>query len=136
MGPRGQESALIRAATAEAGSARLAAIFSGQGYDYMAELRTACDSSPGALCFVSSVCTALAEESHGALRLGLHEHGLEVIEWLRAKANEPPVDYLRSAPISYPLVFVTQVCHSHRLTRHIRDTPMATPRRMHAFTTA
>ena len=108
-GPKGPTSALLQAAAGNS-SISLAAIFSGQGADYLNELRDTCARSTTAQRFVIDASAALLEEaaSEDNLRL-VHEHGFALLDWM--KGDEPPIEYLRSAPISYPLVFLTQIAN-------------------------
>ena len=48
-------------------------------------------------------CPATAELAH------LYPHGLDAVGWLTGAAAVPPEAYLRSAPVSFPLIGLTQL---------------------------
>lgn len=110
----------------------LFAQFGGQGADYFDELLTAYS---GAAAPVSALDTSSkntnkqqlarrlieavsdvlkkAVASPEAQALNLHEQGMDLIKWLDSEdiGSRPTVKYLRSAPVSYPLIGLTQLAN-------------------------
>ena len=142
----GAESSSIPSALLEAarkgGPAGLFAQFSGQGVDYLDELRAAYAASPAARPLVDAAAAALKVESALALAMDggakLLRYGLDVATWVTqlgadlattattattamaggggggggsGSSGLPPLSYLRSAPISYPLIALTQLAN-------------------------
>lgn len=101
----------------------LFAQFGGQGVDYFDELanvwknvstKTGPDGRPClARRLIEEAAAALKEAvaSPEATALGLHARGLDLMNWLTTEdlGQRPPGSYLRSAPISYPLIGLTQL---------------------------
>ena len=115
-------SSALFAAARGGGPAGLFAQFSGQGVDYLDELRTTYAASPAARPLLNVAAAALKIE--GALAAAMEggakllRYGLDVAAWVDqgaadaagAAGTTPPLAYLRSAPISYPLIALTQLC--------------------------
>ncbi|KAF2665752.1 putative fatty acid synthase subunit beta [Microthyrium microscopicum] len=106
------ESALFR--EAKDGNAGLYAIFGGQGNieEYFEELREIYTTYS---IFVEDF---IRESAAHLLSLSLNEQakksyskGLDVVRWLHNKDAQPDVDYLVSAPVSLPLIGLTQLAH-------------------------
>eukprot|EP00741_Cyanophora_paradoxa_P008217 tig00000025_g7952.t1 len=105
------DAALLRAA--KSGSAGLFADFNGQAYAYLPELRTIWETYFFARPLIERACKVLRNEaaSSEAATLGFHSEGMDVLAWLRGTAAEPSESYLSSAPVSYPLIGLTQLLH-------------------------
>ncbi|KAI1261032.1 fatty acid synthase beta subunit dehydratase [Xylariaceae sp. FL1019] len=109
---RPHESALFRAA--DEGSTTIYSIFGGQGniVEYFDELREIYATYPS---FVGELVTSSAELLHNLARDSsaekLYAKGLDVMEWLRSPDATPDMDYLVSAPVSFPLIGLVQLCH-------------------------
>ncbi|KAF2712252.1 beta subunit of fatty acid synthase [Pleomassaria siparia CBS 279.74] len=106
------ESALLREAADE--NAVIYAVLGGQGNieEYFDELREIYNTYP------SFVEDFIAAESQHLLTLSrdpraekLYSKGLDVMRWLTNKESQPDTDYLVSAPVSLPLIGLTQLAH-------------------------
>ena len=122
--PRAPASALFQAA--EQGEASIYALFGGQGTNevYFDELQSLYDIyqpyvTPFVVVMMSQVLIPLAatwESTH------YYAHGMDVLAWLTGASPRPPVSYLASIPVSYPLIALTQlvqyliVCRTSNLT--------------------
>ncbi|KAJ2985693.1 hypothetical protein NUW54_g10066 [Trametes sanguinea] len=109
--PRSPSSALLSAATR--GDASIYALFGGQGTNevYFDELQTLYDIyKPYVSQFLTNVTrdilVPLVEASEEE---SFYTHGLDVISWLSGSTPRPPVAYLASIPISFPLIGLTQL---------------------------
>ncbi|PHH64631.1 hypothetical protein CDD81_4242 [Ophiocordyceps australis] len=106
------ESALLRAA--DDGSAKIYSIFGGQGNieEYFEELRQVFHTYPS---FVGDLITGAAEQlqtlSNHPNAEKLFPKGLDVMNWLHHPDSTPDVDYLVSAPVSFPLIGLVQMAH-------------------------
>ncbi|RPD59601.1 fatty acid synthase [Lentinus tigrinus ALCF2SS1-6] len=122
--PRAPASALLSAASR--GDASIYALFGGQGTNevYFDELQTLYDIyKPYVASFITTivgeVLAPLVEESEEE---SIYVHGIDVISWLEGVSPRPPVPYLASIPISFPLIALTQltqylvVCRVSQLT--------------------
>ncbi|KYK59616.1 fatty acid synthase beta subunit dehydratase [Drechmeria coniospora] len=106
------ESALLRAAGD--GTARVYTIFGGQGNieEYFEELRELFQTYPS---FVGELITSAAEQLQtlskhpGAKKM--FPKGLDIMNWLQHADSTPDVDYLVSAPVSFPLIGLVQMAH-------------------------
>ncbi|KAF2803837.1 beta subunit of fatty acid synthase [Mytilinidion resinicola] len=123
------ESALFREAGDE--NATVYAVLGGQGNieEYFEELREIYTTYPS---FVEDFVAAAAAHLQGLSRdpraEKLYSKGLDVMRWLNNKDSQPDVDYLVSAPVSFPLIGLTQLAHYVVTCRvlgshpgHIRD---------------
>lgn len=106
------ESALFRAA--DDGSAKIYAIFGGQGNieEYFEELRELYQTYP---TFVAELITSSAEllqtlSNHPSAEK-IFPKGLDIMAWLTSPDSTPNVDYLISAPVSFPLIGLVQMAH-------------------------
>ena len=95
---------------------RLSAIFGGQGPKYLEELRETFLSYPYTHSFLERINAVIEAElvSDECRKLpdGFYHHGLNFMTWLRAPSSaSPPADYLASAPISFPMIGITQLCN-------------------------
>eukprot|EP01099_Mayorella_cantabrigiensis_P004330 TRINITY_DN3256_c0_g1_i1.p1 TRINITY_DN3256_c0_g1~~TRINITY_DN3256_c0_g1_i1.p1 ORF type:complete len:264 (+),score=49.33 TRINITY_DN3256_c0_g1_i1:130-921(+) len=107
------------------------ALFAGQGYS---TLRSLIDASkyPVELSqkIIAAVCRSIEEELQNPIleqsfSWSYTKYGFDIRSWLQNGKIAPPAWYLYSAPISFPLVFLTQLCNYavslHRLgTTHSR----------------
>jgi fatty acid synthase subunit beta len=109
---RPHESALFRAA--DDGSASIYTIFGGQGNieEYFDELRQIFSTYSS---FIGELVTTSAEllqtlSNHPAAEK-MFPKGLDVLNWLHHPDSTPDVDYLVSAPVSFPLIGLIQMAH-------------------------
>jgi len=109
---KAHESALFRAA--DDGTAKIYNIFGGQGNieEYFEELRELYQTYPS---FVGELVRNSAEQlqtlaSHPSAEK-LYPKGLDVMTWLQSPDATPDVDYLVSAPVSFPLIGLVQLAH-------------------------
>ena len=106
------ESALLR--EAGDGNASIYAIFGGQGNieEYFDELREIYHTYASFLEeFVTKSAAHLLQLSRDPRAVKLYSKGLDVIRWLQNRDSQPDTDYLVSAPVSLPLIGLTQLCH-------------------------
>ena len=106
------ESALFRAA--DDGAAKIYSIFGGQGNieEYFEELRELYEAYPS---FVGDLITNSADLLQNLAKQSsaekLYGKGLDVMAWLQDPDANPDVDYLVSAPVSFPLIGLVQLAH-------------------------
>ncbi|EQK99784.1 fatty acid synthase beta subunit dehydratase [Ophiocordyceps sinensis CO18] len=106
------ESALLRAS--DDGSAEIYTIFGGQGNieEYFEELREAFQTYPS---FVGELITSAAEQlqtlSNHPSAEKMFPKGLDIMSWLQHPDSTPDVEYLISAPVSFPLISLVQMAH-------------------------
>ncbi|KAK9470420.1 acyl transferase domain-containing protein [Dipodascopsis tothii] len=109
---KAHESALFR--TVAEGNASVYAIFGGQGNieEYFDELREVYSLYNGLVSefvqFCASKLTVLAKDERTAK---VYSNGLDVMRWLGEPESTPDLDYLVSAPVSLPLIGLTQLTH-------------------------
>ena len=126
---KGHDSALFRESADD--NAVIYGIFGGQGNieEYFDELRQVYDTyKPLVEDFITTSAAQLQELSRNSEVAKLYTKGLDVMRWLHNKDTEPDLDYLVSAPVSLPLIGLTQLVHYVVLCkvmgyepRHIRD---------------
>ncbi|KAJ5964405.1 Fatty acid synthase subunit beta [Penicillium vulpinum] len=94
----------------EKGHARIFALFNGQGVEsYFDELLTAYDIyHPQVASIISAVSESLSHLARDDQFEALFPHGLDVDQWLRMPESRPNAPYLTSAPVSLPLVGLSQ----------------------------
>ncbi|KND88532.1 Fatty acid synthase subunit beta [Tolypocladium ophioglossoides CBS 100239] len=118
------ESALLRAS--DDGSADVYTIFGGQGNieEYFEELRQLFETYPS---FVGELITSAAEQLQ---TLSNHPNaeksfpkGLDIMNWLHHPDSTPDVDYLISAPVSFPLIGLVQMAHYEVTCKVLRIDP-------------
>ncbi|KAI0193374.1 fatty acid synthase-like protein subunit beta [Xylaria flabelliformis] len=132
---RPHESALFRAA--DEGSTTIYSIFGGQGniVEYFDELREVYETYPA---FVGELVTRSAELLHNLARdpraEKLYAKGIDVVEWLRSPDATPNIDYLVSAPVSFPLIGLVQLCHYQVLGKGLGVHPGILRERIHGAT--
>ena len=106
------DSALLREASD--GNASLYAIFGGQGNieEYFEELRDVYVTyAPFVEDFITAGAAHLQSLSRDAKVEKLYAKGLDVMRWLHNADSQPDTDYLVSAPVSLPLIGLTQLAH-------------------------
>ena len=109
---RSHESALLREAADE--NACLYAVFGGQGNieEYFDELREVYTTYPSLVeDFVSTAASHLQVLARDPKAEKLYPKGLDVLRWLNNPESQPDIDYLVSAPVSFPLIGLTQLAH-------------------------
>lgn len=111
--PRSPPSALLTAA--KNGKAGIFALFGGQGANevYFDELKALYDIYKP---YVASLIVTISKDVLEPLAMkaeteghGFYSYGLDVLSWLDGSAPVPPVEYLASIPISFPLIGLTQL---------------------------
>ena len=106
------ESALFREAADH--NAFIFAVFGGQGNieEYFDELRQVYNTyTPFVEDFVSAAAAHLQALSRDPRAQKLYSKGLDVMRWLHNRDSQPDTDYLVSAPVSLPLIGLTQLAH-------------------------
>jgi fatty acid synthase subunit beta len=106
------ESALFRAADDEA--AKIYSVFGGQGNieEYFDELRELYKTYPGMVeDLIVSSAELLQNLSRDHRAEKLYSKGLDVMTWLHDPESTPDVDYMISAPVSFPLIGLVQLAH-------------------------
>ncbi|KAI1120131.1 fatty acid synthase beta subunit [Nemania abortiva] len=107
------KSALLRAASN--GQARIFAVFGGQGntLTYLDELRNLYTTYPSMTKHFLGVATAHLEDLVCKFTgVAQHfNHGLDVMRWLESPNTQPDVDYLITAPVSFPIIGLAQLTH-------------------------
>ncbi|KAK5128278.1 hypothetical protein LTR85_002945 [Meristemomyces frigidus] len=109
---RAHESALLREAADE--NAYIYAVFGGQGNieEYFDELRQVYNTYPSLVeDFISTAASLLQNLSRDPQAEKLYSKGLDVMRWLNNRDSQPDTDYLVSAPVSLPLIGLTQLAH-------------------------
>jgi len=124
--PRSPPSALLSAAAK--GQASIFGLFGGQGTNeiYFDELRNLHEIyRPYVAPLIEAVSNDLLNplsikaEADGS---SFYSYGLDVVSWLNGSAPVPPIEYLASIPVSFPLIGLTQLvqylaaCCSSNLT--------------------
>jgi fatty acid synthase subunit beta, fungi type len=107
------KSALLR--SAKQGKTRVYLVFGGQGNmeNYFDELRAIYDSySPLIKPFLIRMIRHLDHLAHTAIdSKSLLPYGFDVMKWLEYPDHQPAIEYLISAPVSFPLIGVIQLLH-------------------------
>jgi fatty acid synthase subunit beta, fungi type len=106
------ESALLRASGE--GSAKIYSIFGGQGnieeyFEELRELYTTYSSFVGEL--ISSSAELLQRLANTSSAEKMFLKGLDIMSWLQDPEATPDIDYLVSAPVSFPLIGLVQLAH-------------------------
>ncbi|KAI9713282.1 MAG: beta subunit of fatty acid synthetase [Chrysothrix sp. TS-e1954] len=95
-------------------NAALYAIFGGQGNieEYFDELRQIYTTYPSMVEeFIERSAVLLDNLSRDDRAGKMFSKGLDIMRWLRNKESQPDTDYLVSAPVSFPLIGLTQLSH-------------------------
>ena len=106
------KSALFEAA--KDGRASLSAVFGGQGAnDVLSELRQLYSTYPETQEYIQKMARAIntCAKSPESQRIGLHTDGMAIVEWLEDESKAPSEAYLLSAPVSFPLIGLTQLAN-------------------------
>ncbi|KAI1414020.1 fatty acid synthase beta subunit [Hypoxylon sp. FL1857] len=106
------DSALMRAALK--GTACVYAVFGGQGNTrtYLDELRDVYETYPSLTKrFLLPAARYLERLSRDARASQAFAHGLDIMRWLEQPDSQPDLDYLVSAPVSFPLIGLLQILH-------------------------
>ncbi|RKF77663.1 Fatty acid synthase subunit beta [Golovinomyces cichoracearum] len=106
------ESALFRAVGKK--NAKIFTIFGGQGNtdDFFNEFRELNKTYPAFLDgLVSSAADLLRGLSKDPRAEKLYSKGLDVLGWLQHPESTPDVNYMVSAPVSFPLIGLVQLAH-------------------------
>ncbi|PSN67416.1 beta subunit of fatty acid synthase [Corynespora cassiicola Philippines] len=106
------ESALFREAADE--NAFIYAVLGGQGNieEYFDELREIYTTYPSFVeDFIAAEAQHLLSLARDPRAEKLFSKGLDVMRWLTNKESQPDTDYLVSAPVSLPLIGLTQLAH-------------------------
>ncbi|KAK4493919.1 hypothetical protein PRZ48_015105 [Zasmidium cellare] len=109
---RAHESALLREAADE--NAYIYAVFGGQGNieEYFDELREIYVTYPSLVRdFLNVAAQHLQYLSRDQRAFKSYAKGLDILRWLDNKDTQPDTDYLVSAPVSFPLIGLTQLAH-------------------------
>ncbi|KAF1805804.1 fatty acid synthase [Mucor lusitanicus] len=117
-------SALFEAA--KSGDAKLFAIFGGQGNieEYFDELVGVWETYKGIVKpFVRRMAVVLADLAHGPESKVLHSKGLDILRWLDDADVRPDNQYLISAPVSFPLIGLTQLLHYYVMLHVLGRSP-------------
>jgi fatty acid synthase subunit beta len=118
------KSALFEAAAR--GDAKLFAIFGGQGNieEYFDELADIWETYQGLVKpFVDHMAVVLAKYARSAEASVLHSKGLDILLWLNNPELRPDLQYLVSAPVSFPLIGLTQILQYYVMLRVLDRTP-------------
>ena len=106
------DSALFREASDE--NASIYAIFGGQGNieEYFDELRTVWHTYPSMVQpIITASATLLSNLSRDQKVDQLFSKGIDIERWLPHPESQPDIDYLVSAPVSFPLIGLLQLSH-------------------------
>lgn len=123
---RPHESALFRAADDDSTDTKVYSVFGGQGNieEYFDELREIYKTYP---CFVEGLIESSADLlqtlSRDPRAEKLYPKGLDVMAWLHNEEATPDVDYMVSAPVSFPLIGLVQLAHYTVTCRVLGLTP-------------
>lgn len=118
------QSALFSAAAK--GDARIFAVFGGQGnveeyFDELANIHSTYDGlvSP----YLKKMAVVLQEHAESSEASVFHSKGLDVMKWLENPESKPDLQYFISAPVSLPLIGLTQLLHYYVLLKVLDKTP-------------
>lgn len=106
------QSALFREADDE--NAVIYAVLGGQGNieEYFDELREVYNTYPSFTeDFITAAASHLGNLARDPSAEKLYSKGLDVMRWLNNRESQPDTDYLVSAPVSLPLIGLTQLAH-------------------------
>ena len=85
-------------------------LFSGQGFDFMSELRDLYSFSPQAKAWIDFADKNLREwiQSPEILSKGMFPLGLHPVLWIQEE-RKLPKSYLQRVSVSHPLIFIAQI---------------------------
>jgi fatty acid synthase subunit beta, fungi type len=109
---RSHESALLREVADD--NAVIYAVFGGQGNieEYFDELREIHSTYPSLVeDFISTAAAHLQALARDTQAEKLYPKGMDILRWLDHPDSQPDVQYLVSAPVSFPLIGLTQLAH-------------------------
>jgi len=118
------DSALWR--EADDGNAVIYAVLGGQGNieEYFDELREIYNTyTPFVEDFIAAEAQHLLHLSRDPRAEKLYSKGLDVMRWLNNRESQPDTEYLVSAPVSLPLIGLTQLAHFIVTTRVLGGHP-------------
>jgi fatty acid synthase subunit beta len=118
------DSALFR--EVDDGNAKIYAVLGGQGNieEYFDELREIYTTyTPFVEDFIAAEAQHLLQLSRDPRAEKLYSKGLDVMRWLNNRESQPDVEYLVSAPVSLPLIGLTQLAHFIVTTRVLGGHP-------------
>lgn len=118
------QSALFTAA--KSGDAKLFAIFGGQGNieEYFDELEDIWNTYQDIVQpFINRMAAVLTECARKSEIKTLHPEGFEILRWLKDVDVRPENQYLISAPVSLPLIGLTQLLHYYVMIRSLGCSP-------------
>ncbi|EAT90379.2 hypothetical protein SNOG_02167 [Parastagonospora nodorum SN15] len=118
------DSALWR--EADDGNAVIYAVLGGQGNieEYFDELREIYNTyTPFVEDFIAAEAQHLLQLSRDPRAEKLYSKGLDVMRWLNNRESQPDTEYLVSAPVSLPLIGLTQLAHFIVTTRVLGGHP-------------
>ncbi|ORX59428.1 fatty acid synthase [Hesseltinella vesiculosa] len=122
--PKPAQSALFAAASR--GDTKIFAIFGGQGNieEYFDELADIWETYDGLVQpFIERMAVVLANHARSSDASVLHSKGLDILRWLKNPDVRPDLQYLVSAPVSFPLIGLTQLLHYYVMLRVMDTTP-------------
>eukprot|EP01135_Chromosphaera_perkinsii_P010233 Nk52_evm6s2062 gene=Nk52_evmTU6s2062 len=94
--------------------ASIMVLFGGQGIENcIEELKHIYETYEEAKEFIKRMCEALFNQAASCecKDLGFHSEGLNIIQWLENADSVPASNYLISAPVSFPVIGLTQLAH-------------------------
>jgi hypothetical protein len=121
-------SALLKAAADGHGGRRLRPglcwVSGGQGVNWFDELQQLYRIQPKLRTFIELCAASVLEEaqSEEAKRLEFYALGFDLLSWLRSEDLHPSDDYLSRAPLSYPMIFLVQLCIPDSLSQPVSVT--------------
>ena len=118
------DSALLRAADDE--EASIYTVFGGQGNieEYFDELREVYTTYPSFIKdLVESSAELLQNLAASPKADKFYTKGLDIMSWLADRERQPDTDYLVSAPVSLPLIGLTQLAHFQVTCKVLGKTP-------------
>lgn len=118
------QSALFAAAAR--GDTSIFAVFGGQGNieEYFDELADIWTTYQGLVqSFVQRMAVVLADHARSSEASVFHSKGLDVVRWLENPELRPDLQYLVSAPVSFPLIGLTQLLHYYVMLRVLDRSP-------------
>lgn len=118
------QSALFSAAAR--GDTKIFAVFGGQGNieEYFDELADIWTTYQGLVRgFVERMAVVLAEHARSSEASVFHSKGLDIMRWLENPELRPDLQYLVSAPVSFPLIGLTQLLHYYVMLRVLDKSP-------------
>ncbi|KAI9314935.1 fatty acid synthase [Dichotomocladium elegans] len=108
------------------GDTKIFAAFGGQGNieEYFDELADIWNTYNGFVRgFVERMAVILAEHARSSEASVFHSKGLDVVRWLENPESRPDLQYLVSAPVSFPLIGLTQLLHYYVMLKVLDRSP-------------